>query len=400
MKIVAVEVRAVGEEHGWSFYSEDESLRSTLTICRILTACGLEGVGGVTQYSEHAFDHTSATYLRDHLAPKLLGRDPRMREQIMGSMASDVYPAPPHAQAAVDIALWDCLGNASGTPLYMLLGGSKTSLPVQWSSPSLATVQEYLDWASDAVKEGCRRIKIHGFMNWSEDRVLVAALKAHLPADVLLSLDVENRYSHGDAVKMAKLLGELDYEWFEAPLPDRDLGRYADLTRRSDVDILPAGNSLTDLQSFADGCARGCWGRARFDVTVCGGITQAKKYFAVAEAYGLRTEVQSWGHTLTAAANLHVMLGLGGARLGSSHFELAVPRELYEVGMKDVLEFVKDGGGQLTVHPPNSAERPGGLGVRVDWVEMDRLAFFNQRVVVEEEEGQGHPHPPKDRSKL
>jgi len=31
-------------------------------------------------------------------------------------------------------------------------------------------------------------------------------------------------------------------------------------------------------------------------------------------------------------------------------------------------------------------------------VEMDRLAFFNQRVVVEEEEG--HPHPPKDRSKL
>ena len=153
------------------------------------------------------------------------------------------------------------------------------------------------------------------------------------------------------------------------------------------------------MQSFTDGCKRRCWSRARFDVTVCGGITTARKFFAVAEAHGLRTEVQSWGHTLTAAANLHVMLGLGGD-LGSTHFELAVPKEIYEVGMLDTIEStplsdVEGGGGGVhggvalgepVVRAPNS-EGLGGLGVRVDWAAMDKLAFYNERISTSDRPG-------------
>ena len=181
MQIATIEVRAVGEAHDWSFYSAEEPLRSTLTVVRILTADGLEGVGGVTQYSEHTADYTTATHLLNHYAPKLLGCDPRMREKIMGDLASDIYPAAPLAAAAVDIALWDLLGNASGTPLHMLLGGSRTSLPVQWSSPSFGTVQEYLDWCSAAIGRGCHAIKIHGFMCYAKDALLVRAVREHLP---------------------------------------------------------------------------------------------------------------------------------------------------------------------------------------------------------------------------
>lgn len=37
------------------------------------------------------------------------------------------------------------------------------------------------------------------------------------------------------------------------------------------------------------------------------------------------------------------------------------------------------GGGEPVVRAPNRAEgRPGGLGVRVDWEVMDKLAFFNE----------------------
>jgi L-alanine-DL-glutamate epimerase-like enolase superfamily enzyme len=157
-----------------------------------------------------------------------------------------------------------------------------------------------------------------------------------------------------------------------------------ELTRRTDIDILPGGNTITELPRFADAVASRSWDRARFDVTVCGGITRAKKYFSVAEAYGLRTEVQSWGHTLTAAANLHVMLALGGRTYGSTLFELAVPEELYEVGMIDVLTYGADG----RVHAPNSADGlPGGLGVRVDWDEMDRLAFFKKVISLDASPG-------------
>lgn len=162
MIITAVEVRAVGEDHGWNFYSDDCTLVSTLTICRIITDCGVEGVGGVTQYSEHSLDNTSAAFLTDHLAPKLIGQNPFMREKIRNKLLNlEIYPAAPHPFAAVDIALWDLLGNATKTPLYILLGGAKASLPIQWSSPSFQTIEEYVDWAKLAARS-CKAMKIHG----------------------------------------------------------------------------------------------------------------------------------------------------------------------------------------------------------------------------------------------
>ena len=44
----------------------------------------------MTSYTEHAYDHTAATHLIKHLAPKLLGKDPRMREQLFASLQPDV----------------------------------------------------------------------------------------------------------------------------------------------------------------------------------------------------------------------------------------------------------------------------------------------------------------------
>jgi L-alanine-DL-glutamate epimerase-like enolase superfamily enzyme len=149
-----------------------------------------------------------------------------MKEEIIDDLASNVYPNTPLPFAAVDVALWDLLGNITGTPLYVLLGGSVQSLPIQCSSPSFQTIQEYLDWADSAMQRGCRAIKIHGFMNYLQDKDLVVAMKGHVPSDVLLSLDVENRYSFSDAIKMARILERLDFDWFEAPLPDKDLHLY------------------------------------------------------------------------------------------------------------------------------------------------------------------------------
>ena len=56
---------------------------------------------------------------------------------------------------------------------------------------------------------------------------------------------------------MARLLAKLDYEWFEAPLPDKDIGQYRELTRESDVCILPAGNWFSDLPRFTQAVETG-----------------------------------------------------------------------------------------------------------------------------------------------
>ena len=50
------------------------------------------------------------------------------------------------------------------------------------------------------------------------------------------------------------------------------------------------------------------------------------RYLAIAESFGMPTEVMSWGNTLGSAANLHLMCSTSG----SSYFEMAVPYEPYE----------------------------------------------------------------------
>ena len=127
-RIVSVEVRAVGEQHAWNFYGPGmlwrprqgeshvdyhhrptqptEALRSTLTVCRIRTACGLEGVGGVTQYSVCEFDATTATHLTRHLAPRLLGRDPFLIEEIMARCCGWIHFAiTPHHRPSSSFSL-------------------------------------------------------------------------------------------------------------------------------------------------------------------------------------------------------------------------------------------------------------------------------------------------------
>eukprot|EP00122_Pirum_gemmata_P019106 Pgem_evm1s17896 len=54
---------------------------------------------------------------------------------------------------------------------------------------------------------------------------------------------------------MSKLLEKLDFKWFEAPLRDTNTNSYRELTKLSNIPILPGGNNINDLTYF-DSCAR------------------------------------------------------------------------------------------------------------------------------------------------
>ena len=66
-----------------------------------------------------------------------------------------------------------------------------------------------------------------------------------------LMLDVEQRYDRDSALRVGRVLGELGYKWFEAPLDDYDLDGYRHLTAALAVPIVPAGNSIIDHGSSA-----------------------------------------------------------------------------------------------------------------------------------------------------
>src|ERR1019366_5335142 len=71
---------------------------------------------------------TLASYVHEAVAPYLLGKDASAIERHWWALYRNWGPAgigiENRALSAVDIALWDLLGQGAGLPLYTLLGGA------------------------------------------------------------------------------------------------------------------------------------------------------------------------------------------------------------------------------------------------------------------------------------
>ena len=104
MKITRIEVRTVAPEvqrFTWSFDLPEQFM--TNTVVRIETDVDIEGVAGVSNYTSYDFDRYTAETIR-HLAPVLIGRDPREHDQIYYDLRPRVFPLSPGALAIVDVA--------------------------------------------------------------------------------------------------------------------------------------------------------------------------------------------------------------------------------------------------------------------------------------------------------
>lgn len=364
MKIERVEVRVVAPEvqrFTWCESLPEQFM--TNTVVQITTDEGLVGVGGVTNYTSHDFDRYTAETLR-HMIPALLGADPLDREGLWQALWTRVFPLPPQALSAIDVALWDLYGKHEGQPVYRLLGGTRDRIPAYASTPLFDDIPTYLRFVEAMLDQGFRAIKFHCWCVPDKDRELVRAVRAAYPdPDIAFMLDAENSYNLEEAQEMARELADLGFTWLEAPLPDMDLEGYRQLTAGSDVPIVPAGNWIQDLPAFARAIDMGCWSRSRTDVTLAGGLTGAQRYLAASEAAGVDCEILSWGNTLVAAANLHLMLGSDLC----NYFEQAVPYASYEYGMLDTIRTAPDG----HVHAPTAP----GLGYAIDWDAIQRATI-------------------------
>jgi L-alanine-DL-glutamate epimerase-like enolase superfamily enzyme len=368
MKIDNVEVRVVsprGQRHTWSHDLPEQYI--TITLVRIRTDEGAEGIAGVGNYTSFQYDRYTSETLR-HLIPLLHGMDPLLPEDLRIRLRPRVFPIPPAALAVVDIALWDLMGKIASLPLYQLLGGARHRIPSYASTPLLPDVPAYLQFVDDLIEQGFRAIKFHTWCLPERDLELARAVRKHHPGqDITFMLDVENNYDRKGALRVAQELEDLGFGWFEAPFPDFDLESYSELTRRVTIPILPSGNWIQDLPTFASALTRHCWSSARTDATMLGGITGTRKALALVEAAEMKCEIMSWGPTVISAANLHLMLSVPFC----TYFEQAVPYDSYEFAMKDVIRTRSDG----YVDAPKGP----GLGVQLDWkaIESATICTFN-----------------------
>ncbi|MGO4203925.1 mandelate racemase/muconate lactonizing enzyme family protein [Rhodococcus sp. TAF43] len=332
-----------------------DELHITNTIVRITASDGRFGVGAAISWTEGGVD-VALGHAIEHVGSALIGQDPTQRERLHVLMANRCASMLPVSLAPLDIALWDLESKSLGVPLYRLLGGFRHEIQAYASTPFFPTIGEYLDATAEYLDAGYRAVKFHTWCYPDRDLELVDAIAeryGHL--DVAWMLDVEGRYSRRDALRVGRRLEELDYTWFEAPLPDADLDGYRWLRSKLGIEILPAGNEILTPELIRSGIEAGCWDHARVDATLAGGITGARRVMELARASSMNVELQSWGYTLSQAANLHLMLAYPNCR----YFEQAMPIEPMEFAALDHIR-VDDTG---HVRAPNKP----GLGVDLDW---------------------------------
>jgi L-Ala-D/L-Glu epimerase len=179
-------------------------------------------------YGESQTSIVAAVY--DWFSPAVTGADPFGRERISARLARIV--GNPTAKAAVDIALWDVIGQAVGQPVHSLLGGFAESVRVTHML-GLGSPSEMVDEASrirDTYGISSFKVKV-GRTPFAVDVEAVRALRSALGDDVELYLDANRGWRGDDALRALAALADAGIAMLEEP------GRADDiLTRRRTVE--------------------------------------------------------------------------------------------------------------------------------------------------------------------
>jgi len=134
--------------------------RNFVTL-KIITDEGIYGLGDGTLNGREL---PVVSYLKDHVIPCLIGRDPFQIEDIWQYLYKGAYwrrgPVTMAAIGAVDMALWDIKAKALQTPLYNLLGGKSRDRVMVYSHANGGDLEASMDVVGKHLDEGYKAIRI------------------------------------------------------------------------------------------------------------------------------------------------------------------------------------------------------------------------------------------------
>lgn len=134
--------------------------RNFVTL-RITTSDGVTGLGDATLNGREL---AVVAYLREHVVPLLIGRDPQNIEDTWQYLYRGAYwrrgPVTMAAVAAVDVALWDIKGKVTGLPVYQLLGGASRIGALAYGHASGSDLPSLFSSIRNHLKQGFKAIRV------------------------------------------------------------------------------------------------------------------------------------------------------------------------------------------------------------------------------------------------
>ncbi len=357
----------------------------------------IESDEGVTGLGETWFGAaTVEQHIHDWVAPRLLGADPRdierHRQALRGYLGYTGSGAEARGNGAVDIALWDLAARAADVPLYNLLGGRcRESIRVYNTCAGTHYVRDaagqgtgnfgisandqYDDlnaFLSDAgtLAESLLDMGIGAMKIWPFDYAAEASGGHRIGADDLKSAlapfeAIRDRVGdrmdimaelHGlwhltPAKQIARALEPFDLMWIEDPLRLEYLENLKDLAAASSA-TFGVGETLSGLAEFKRLVDQAAVGLVIFDPAWSGGISEARRVAALAEAHDLPIAFHDCTGPLSLAIGAHLSVAIPNVHIQE------VVRAFYYGWYGDIvtaLPPLEDG----MIRPPDGA----GLGV-------------------------------------
>ncbi len=262
------------------------------------------------------------------VAELVVGEDPRRIEHLWQMMfrqhfwhGSGVVRST--AISGIDIALWDIAGKIAGVPCsqlwggpvrdwvrtYCHLGGGKME---DFYETSVEDARKFGDLASAAVADGYTAFKsmavpptmpLEGLKPVRLAEAAVAAMRDAVGDEIDIMVDCHARPSPAMGLRFGQALDPYGLYFFEEPCWPECIDGLAMINDALTTPVA-TGERVTDIAAFRDIFARRGCEICQLDITHCGGLTNARRIAALAEAYRISLAPHNPQGPVSTAASL------------------------------------------------------------------------------------------------
>ncbi|MDA0840115.1 MAG: galactonate dehydratase [Planctomycetota bacterium] len=288
------------------------------------------------------------------------------------------------AISGIDIALWDIAGKIHGVPVHKLLGGPVRDYVRTYChlgggkmedfyETSPADAKRFGELAQGMVEEGFTAFKsmavpetmpIEGLRPIRYAEACVKAMRDAVGEDIDIMVDCHARPSPAMGLRFATALEPYGLYFFEEPCWPESMEDIARIQRAVSTPIA-TGERLVGQHAFKELVEKRACSVIQPDLTHCGGISEARRIAAMAEAYRLSMAPHNPQGPVSTAASLE--------------FGFATPSYIIcESVHEDVpwrQDVVSEG---FTVEKEGRIVRPNlkpGLGIEIDEDEVRKHPF-------------------------
>lgn len=278
-------------------------------VVKIETDEGICGYGEAAPMEFVTGDNLDTAYIvGKEFREMLIGQDP-LAIGFIHSLMNGRYACNTAVKAAIDIACYDIAAKKMGVPLYRYLGGAKNRLESD-VTVGIGTPEHMAKKSAEWVEKGFSILKIKLGEDIRTDIMRMRKIRQAVGEKIVLRVDANQGWTVKDSVKMAAELETLGIELIEQPVKHWDLQGLSEIRNASAIPIvadeschLPSDAAKLTAMRAIDGI--------NIKLMKCGGIYQAVKINAIAEAGNLFCMIGCMGESRIAnAAGMHLAAAL------------------------------------------------------------------------------------------